>query len=576
VTAFQRFWRPSNTGITAMGKARPKNAKQGGPLAMASEWNVLTTAWLEVMNLHGDAITVSPLAALKAASDLQCIALANPLDLFSAHRFLLTLLYWKADECDGVEKLRKSLLAGRMPKAILTALAGEADNFALFDAKKPFLQDPSVKNAKVLPPAYLFAEMASGTNVAHFHHGDDDASQLCLRCATQGLLRLAPWTQSGGSGKQPSIHGAPPIMAIAKGSSLCETLGLNLVPVDAPLGKPQWSGHFHPSAKSKRVSLMEALTWNARRVHLLEPQPPSTCSHCGGRSLPTVGPIVFEKNEACKTADEYTEDWRDPAAFHRTKDGKTTKTSNESDAAVGTDMRRLFTQKFGPKVEPAPVALVMAANPTHKGWILVMPCTNPANNKSYDHRLVTLDEWPSESPPRPELWPSDIPLLAGDPRAIHSPKSVAAGSGALAFVRAASQLDPASWAVIANAADGGMHEQAAAFDVFTGIYWALRNRQAGVPSRQASWMTLKLMATVSEKHRAYRVGAAVQPWKSLNTRQPPQKTRNGKVRVYPRRIPTDVRLERELREIIHREVSKSPHASIDWPGLCQFLQNVLP
>ena len=559
-----------------MTKVHATDSPTGGSLARAMEWNVLTSAWLEVMDSQGHAISVSPLTALTLASELQCIALANPLDLFSAHRFLLTLLYWKADECGGVEKLRKSLLAGKMPKAILTALVGEAGAFSLFDSKKPFLQDSSVKNAKVLPPAYLFAEMASGTNVAHFHHGDDDASQLCLRCATQGLLRLAPWIQSGGSGKQPAIHGAPPIMAIAKGSSLCETLGLNLVPVDAPLGKPQWSGHFHPSAKSKRVSLMEALTWNARRVHLLEPQPPSTCSHCGGDSLPTVGPIVFEKNEACKTADEYTEDWRDPAAFHRTKDGKTTKTSNESDAAVGTDMRRLFTQKFGPKVEPAPVATVMDANPAHKGWILVMPCTNPANNKSYDHRLVTLDEWPSESPPRPEQWPSDIPLLAGDPRAIPSPKSVTAGSGALAFVRGATQLDSASWAVIANAADGGMHEQAAAFDIFTGIYWPLRSRQAGVSSRQAAWMTLKLMATVSEKHRTRQAGLTAQPWKSLSTSQPPQRTRNGKVRIYPRRIPTDVRLERELREIIRREITKSQHAPIDWPGLCQFLHNVLP
>ena len=89
-------------------------------------------------------------------------------------------------------------------------------------------------------------------------------------------------------------------------------------------------------------------------------------------------------------------------------------------------------------------------------------------------------------------------------------------------------------------------------------------------------MTLKLMATVSQKHRTYRVGAAVQPWKSLTTSQPPQRTRNGKVRIYPRRIPTDVRLERELREIIRREITKSQHAPIDWPGLCQFLHNVLP
>jgi phage tail protein X len=254
------------------------------------------------------------------------------------------------------------------------------------------------------------------------------------------------------------------------------------------------------------------------------------------------------------------------------------KTGRESASATGDDIQLLFERKYGKTITPAPTSLVVDANPGHRHWHVVFPCVspNPANNKSYDHRLVTLDEWPSESPPRPELWPSEIPFLAGDPRAIQSLKSVAAGSGALAFVRAASQLDSASWAVIANVADGAMHEQAAAFDIFTGIYWPLRNRQAGVPSRQAAWMTLKLMATVSQEHRTRRAGSAAQPWKSLSTSQPPQKMRNGKLRVYPRRIPTDGRLERELREIIDQELSKSPHASIDWPGLCQFLHNVLP
>ena len=566
-----------------MTKVHATDSPTGGSLARAMEWNVLTSAWLEVMDSQGRAISVSPLTALTLASELQCIALANPLDLFSAHRFLLTLLYWKADECGGVEKLRKSLLAGKMPKAILTALAGEADKFALFDAKKPFLQDVNALSSKRSTPGYLFAEMATGTGIAHFHHGDDDACQLCLQCATQGLLRLTPWTQGGGAGLTAAVHDAPPIMPLAIGETLCETLGLNLVTVAAPVGKPQWSGQFRPTAKSAAVPLMEGLTWNPRRIHLLKAVYPRRCSRCGATSTATVGPIVFEKNDACKKPEKkgWQWPWRDPAAFYRTQDGKSptpVKTGRESASATGDDIQLLFERRYGKTITPAPTSSVVDANPGHRHWHVVFPCAspNPANNKSYDHRLVTLDEWPSESPPRPEQWPSDIPWLAGDPRAIHSPKSVAAGSGALAFVRAASHLDSVSWAVIANVADGALHEQAAAFDIFTSVYWPLRSRQAGVPSRQAAWMTLKLMATVSEKHRTRQAGLTAQPWKSLSTSQPPQRTRNGKVRIYPRRIPTDVRLERELREIIRREITKSQHAPIDWPGLCQFLHNVLP
>jgi hypothetical protein len=53
----------NNPGTAAMAKARVKDAKQGDLPALAAGWNVLTAAWLEVMNLQGEAITASPLAA---------------------------------------------------------------------------------------------------------------------------------------------------------------------------------------------------------------------------------------------------------------------------------------------------------------------------------------------------------------------------------------------------------------------------------------------------------------------------------------------------------------------------------
>jgi len=53
----------NNPGTAAMAKARVKDAKQGDLPALAAGWNVLTAAWLEVMNLQGEAITASPLSA---------------------------------------------------------------------------------------------------------------------------------------------------------------------------------------------------------------------------------------------------------------------------------------------------------------------------------------------------------------------------------------------------------------------------------------------------------------------------------------------------------------------------------
>jgi hypothetical protein len=531
-------------------------------------WNVLTTGWMEAMDLNGRSRLVAPLSALHDAQDLHRIVAPNALDLFAAHRFLITLLYWKADACGGVEKLRSRLLSGAVPPAVLRELKAEGGAFDLFDPKKPFLQDPTSKTAKLLPPSSLFAEMASGTNIAHFHHGDDDFSRLCMRCAIKGLARLVPWTQSGGRGKPPSVHGAPPIMAIAIGATLCETLGLNLVPLDGPFGKPQWSGQFRPAKKTKTVPLMEALTWNPRRVHLLEPRSPAACGYCGTNSIETVGQIVFLGNEACEKDESYVAAWRDPAAFYRAKDGKTTKTSSEDDAAIGSDLRRLFLQRFGSKEEPAPESKLLEANAGHERWLVILPCTNPAHNKSYDHRLVQLGIWPDAAPQRSKDWP-DIPLVAGDRRALRGLGPIPASKGALAFAKAAARLKDREWALVASVADGSLGDSAAAFDVFTSIYWPLRNREASVPSREAAWMTLKLMATA--RNREHSSSGSVRPWEALVLHQPEQRSRNGMVRAYPRRIPRSAQLEQELRKIIHRNADRS----IDWAGLCQFLTTTL-
>jgi hypothetical protein len=43
----------------------------------------------------------------------------KPLNLFAAHRFLITLIYWKAPEVGSLEALRESLRKGKVPQAAL-------------------------------------------------------------------------------------------------------------------------------------------------------------------------------------------------------------------------------------------------------------------------------------------------------------------------------------------------------------------------------------------------------------------------------------------------------------------------
>ena len=103
-------------------------------------WNALTSPWLHVMNFNAEPQIYSPLDALKRAGEIRCIAMASPLDLFAGLRFLLTLLYWKADSAGGARQVRNSLLKGKVLPAVLHGIEAESSRFLMFDEKTPFLQ----------------------------------------------------------------------------------------------------------------------------------------------------------------------------------------------------------------------------------------------------------------------------------------------------------------------------------------------------------------------------------------------------------------------------------------------------
>lgn len=541
------------------------------------DWNVLTGRWLEVMTLDATSQVYSPLEALKRTREIRCIALASPLDLFAAHRFLLTLLYWKAGEAGGVQQLRESLLRGAMPRVVIDAIEAETTRFRMFDDKAPFLQDPTAREDKKRDSAgSLFAEFASGTNIAHFHHGDDNNMHLCMRCATIGMLRVVPWTQSGGQGKTPSVHNAPPIMAIASGNNLAATLGLNLVPLHVAAGAAKWSGHFEPTKKDTAIPYLEALTWSPRRVHLLSPELAEICWGCGRAGISAVGPIVYLKNEETKKrSDKQLFAWEDPAAFYVVDTPyKTMKSGVDKKkgpmAANGRDLDWLL------KGESGSMSLVGKENPNHQGWLLVIPCTNPANNKTYDHRQI---EFTSLSPDamRARL-PADVP--SGKPKGLDGwaqPQRVTSTVGSTCFVRAAARLlTQGDWTAVSAAAYHDMHDSPAAFDILSGLLWSLRGKVAGLPPRNVAWLVLKLMAAVPPRARVLHADAAFCPLLSLPKRQIDERRQERPVASpYPVSFPRGHRLEADLRSALDSNVRQRMPKQIDWAGLCHGLDQLL-
>ena len=548
----------------------------------ASEWNVLTGRWMETMANEGGARDCSPLEALTEANTFRCIAAANALDLFAAHRFLLTLLYWKSDAGGGVDRVRASLLQGNTPRPVLDAIAEAGPSFDLFDPEAPFLQDPTCqlsKESALKSAGYLFSEMATGTNVAHFHHGNDKDTRLCLRCATIGMIRLVPWTQSGGSGLSPSVHNAPPIMALASGENLAVTLGLNLVPIDGPAGEASWFGHFVPTDKASDIPYLEAFTWNPRRVLLPTPESQGSCWRCGQTDVPTVGRIAYMKNDETKSMKKANKNipfsWKDPSAFYNS-DPKTPfttiKSGDEYRAASNSDLSsRLFPNKDAPE-KPA----VFEMNEGHQGWSLIVPCTNPANNKAFDHRQVELSSLTNEAV-RSEV---QVDRQAVSPEGLdgwHQPGRARNYPGAVRFVKAASRvLTHGDWSVLSEAAYKGMQESPAAFDVLTGLLWPLRNATRGLPSRNVAWLVLKLMSSVPASARTLHDDATFSPLRDLPKREGGQKPKDGRARFhYPVSFPAGHRLESELRGAIASNIKSRSAGPIDWATLCHDLDQLL-
>jgi hypothetical protein len=543
----------------------PVNPEQPKPY----EWSVLADSWLEIMDLNGKLGIRAPLNALREAANIRCLCSASPLDLFAAHRFLATLLYWKADLVGGVGELRNRLLAGSVPPELLAGIAAQADVFRLLGEGAPFFQDPAVSGHKESCSAgSFFSEFASGSNIAHFHHGDDKEARVCVRCATIGMLRLVPWTQSGGAGKSPSIHNAPPIMLLAEGANLAVTLGLNLVPLSGAAGKPVWSGHFVPTKPDAPIPYLEAMTWNPRRVHLRAVGSPQLCWRCGRKDMPVIGPIAYLKNPNTKSNKNGEKNvpfyWEDPAAFYTKKKPRVPlKSSREASAAEGSDLRVLIGS------DDPPVSAVSTENLDHHGWRLVVPCTNPANNKTYDHRVVEL-----EQPTREVLCtlPQALTTRWDEGKGLDGwkrPNHSSVTTGAATFVRSAvGLLTPADWAVLSMAAYRRMHESPGAFDLLTGLYWGLRDTLGRRrPNRGACWLTLKLMAAVPERVREIRSYAHFSPLDTIAVRQA------SSVR-YPRSLPSGNRLEYELRSALDAHLRRRIPTPINWVSLCHGLHEL--
>ena len=539
-------------------------------MAERDSWNILERPWLGASTHGGAWRLVSPLELLRTPREFRAIAASSPLDEFAALRFLTTLVYWKADVGGGIAQVRARLLQGGVPAEVVDAIAAERESFDLFDPERPFLQDSTIDGEADKPAGSLFAEVATGTNIAHFDHSRDLSSPLCLACVVRGMLRLVPWSQSGGAGLTPSVHGAPPIALLPRGASIAETLAGCLADSHLVLGVPTWTGTFHPSNPSAPVPLLEGLTWNPRRVRIPRPAEDAHCRLCGAFG-PAVTRISFKKNDAVKKPEGGGEklksfDWRDPAFRYRPEKTEPIRSGDEKAAALSQDVRWLRDAQAG----TAGAELVASA------WSVVIPCTNPANNKTFDHRRVDVAAGTDLSKVRVEHHGGDGLSLAEHPLELGQPwrGGAAVRAAVERFVgAAAAALDETNWIALRRALGRPMHEEPEAFAIFSAIYWRVRSGGRSTLQRDAAWILLKLLALAPSSRRSTRCGRGlVEVLDAIPTRQA-HRTRSDAdgTSAYPIAPSRGLRLENQLAAVIEADLAAG--RDIPWLELGTYLNH---
>ncbi len=531
-------------------------------------WNILERPWISASTHCGEWQLVAPLKLLQSPRDYRTIAASSPLDEFATLRFLTTLLYWGADGCGGVAQVRAQLLAGHVPPDLYSAIEAARPCFNLFDPVRPFLQDASLTDKPNKPVGSLYAEVATGTNIAHFDHSRDGSSPLCLCCVVRGLLRLVPWTQSGGAGLAPSIHGAPPIAILPMGQSIALTLAACLVDRDIKLGAPTWTGTFRPDDLGGHIPLLEGLTWNPRRVRIPKPNQQARCRLCGTFG-PAIAQIVFQKNGAVLKPKGGGKDlrsiaWHDPAFRYRKSEP--IRSANEQAASLSQDVLKNFEDLVGSE-NSAQAASAMS---------LIVPCTNPANNKTFDHRRVEIRAGFQRNCVAVEHSGATGLLLSEHLLNFELPRR----SGATGRVRdvlerfvgtAIQVLRVSDWSALRRAIGKSMNQEPTAFAIFSAIYWRVRSGGRLVLPRESAWMLLKLLALAPSARRGTACNQRLSVLlDALPTRQAQRSRGDIEARCpYPVAPQRRLRLERALVAAI--ETNLAAGRDIAWIELGIFL-----
>ncbi len=282
--------------------------------------NLVWEPWIPVIDAEGKAREYSIYDTLLNAHRLRAIRDPMPTVEFGLHRLLASIVM-DIYKLSGWPKLRDVIRSGKFDETEIRAYFDQwASRFELFYSDSPFLQNTDTLELPIVSVALLVHSVPTGTNVIHHHHAYEREFAIGPKAAARLLTTLAPFCTAGGRGKSPSINGAPPWYLLITGNTLFETICMNYPASSAAeqqLGLPAWRRQGDLPDRAVRVTMLEAYTWQPRKLSLIPVEEPGICSVTGERVTTVIRDMRFGNGATC---DELLkENWQDPAIAYRVR-----------------------------------------------------------------------------------------------------------------------------------------------------------------------------------------------------------------------------------------------------------------
>lgn len=246
------------------------------------KYSVLTEPVIPVMYPDGRIDELGIRSVFEQAHELKDIYGATPMERYALMRLLIAFAMDMIHPEDSFE--RQDLLeTGRFDMGVfdeyISLCEVDGPRFDLFDEIYPFMQaryDATLDNERK-GVANLFQELPTGNNHMFFDHRHEDDHAVSPAKAFRAMCSLYVFATAGAQGYPSSVNNTPPVYALVVGNSLFESIVLNVLSeaecgnLAYGYGSVPWRSDciVVPKKEHAEVAVLEALTWQPRRITLV-------------------------------------------------------------------------------------------------------------------------------------------------------------------------------------------------------------------------------------------------------------------------------------------------------------------